>query len=364
MRVGDQTRIEWASATWNPVTGCTRISRGCDFCYIGRTPPFRMAGRTFDREGIGGTTGVLLHPDRLDQPLRWTRPREIFVNSLSDLVHDEVPDRFVAEVFAVMALAPRHRFMVLTKRHGRMRSLLNSSDFRWKVWHHMLTITHDRSMAMPAPHREELSWPLPNLWLGVSVEDQARADLRIPALLEMPAAVRFLSCEPLLGPVDLAATLSKISPGDEHPWRTSRLRRRDVLRVRDVLHWVIVGGESGPTARPMHPDWARGLREECAAAGVPFFFKQWGEWAPVPDSDGKPVVYLDAAGQEVPWDVLRRSTTDRTTITRLTRVGKRNAGRNLDGHTWDEQPPPTSPTARTPGSARDEDTHHQPKEAP
>lgn len=263
--MSDKTKIEWTDATWNPVTGCTKVSPGCDRCYA-QTIAHRFAGTPAYPDGFD----IRLRPERIDQPLRWTRPRRVFVNSMSDLFHKDIPDEYIARVFAVMALAPRHIFQVLTKRHGRMRSLLASTGFTWQVWHQMLTLTHERSMPMPAEHAAALTWPLPNVWLGVSVEDQQRADLRIPALLDTPAAVRFLSCEPLLGPVDLGQSLAQYRPGDEHPWDG------DELKARDVLHWVIVGGESGPGARPMHPDWARTLRDQCRAAGVAFHFKQAG----------------------------------------------------------------------------------------
>lgn len=243
--MGDRSQIEWTDATWNPVTGCTKVSPGCDHCYAMRIAT-RFAGTPAYPRGFG----VTLHPGRLDRPIRWKRPRRIFVNSMSDLFHSDIPDEYIVRVWDVMANAPQHVYQVLTKRHGRMRSLVASGALR----------------------------TLPNVWLGVSVEDQKRAELRIPALLGAPASVRFLSCEPLLGPVNLHLG---DTPG---------------------IDWVIVGGESGPGARPMQPDWARSLRDQCGAAGVPFHFKQWGDWSP------------DA------HDGMRR-------------VGKRAAGRDLDGRT-------------------------------
>ena len=299
--MSDGTGISWADATWSPLVGCTKVSAGCANCYIDRTPPFRIEGRHFTEScpecsglggfaavacagrvevappcltcqgtgrvrshAIGSTTGVRLHPERLDQPLRWRRPRRIFVNSLSDLFHQDVPDEYIADVFAVMARTPHHTYQVLTKRHGRMRSLLSSGDFADRVgWVSMTS----------AP------WPLPNLWLGVSVEDQATADLRIPALLGTPAAVRWISAEPLLGPVDLSGlmqcfrckTTHKFGPCDP----MGRPSPYGVLSKRHI-DWVVVGGESGPGARPMHPDWARSLRDQCQAARTPFLFKQAG----------------------------------------------------------------------------------------
>lgn len=231
-------------------------------------------------EAGGEWTGkVNLLADRLSQPLRWRKPRRIFVNAQSDLFHKDVPDEFIARVFAVMALAPQHVFQVLTKRHGRMRSLLRSDDFRPSV--------EDAMGGMVAAYRTGRTWykawPLPNLWLGVSVEDQATADLRIPALLDTPAAVRWVSAEPLLGPVDLSGLMQcfrckathEFGPCDPMGWPSPY----GALSKRHI-DWVVVGGESGPGARPMHPEWARTLWDQCAASGVPYFFKQWGEHGP------------------------------------------------------------------------------------
>lgn len=263
--MGDKTRIEWTDATWGPVTGCTKVSSGCDNCYA-ESIATRFAGTKAYPDGFA----VTLRPERLDQPLRWKRPRRIFVNSMSDLFHADVPDEYIARVWAVMALAPHHTFQVLTKRHGRMRSLLSS--VRWEdllIGTGMWPIDHD-----PAK-------PPSNVWLGVSVEDQKTADLRIPALLETPAAVRWLSCEPLLGKVDLRGLMQCFHCKTGHMFgpcgRHGRPLPYGVLSKRHI-DWVVVGGESGPRARPMHPDWARSLRDQCAAAGVPLVFKQWGEY--------------------------------------------------------------------------------------
>lgn len=359
--MGDRTKIEWSDATWNPVTGCDKVSPGCDHCYA-ETIATRFSGTDAYPDGFK----VTLRPDRLDQPLRWRRPRRVFVNSMSDLFHTDIPDEYIARVWAVMALAGEHTFQVLTKRHGRMRSLVQSERFAWLTWHTILAMTHER--AVPVPEATSLLFghgqspvsmaPLPNVWLGVSVEDQKRADLRIPALLETPAAVRFLSCEPLLGPVDLAHTFRSHNPGDEHPWDSA-----GKLAVRDVLHWVIVGGESGPAARPMHPDWARSLRDQCTTAGIPYFFKQWGEWAPtqveMDEQFAGGLAFNHPCGGRQAVAVRRpgRTGTMRTAVTaelqpgertrtliRLddhtvsVKVGKRAAGRSLDGTTWDQTP--------------------------
>jgi protein gp37 len=253
--MSDGTGIEWTDATWNPLVGCTKVSPGCDHCYA-ETLVNRFAGTsvafptTFDTVNIRGEK-------MLTQPLRWSKPRRVFVNSLSDLFHADVPDEFIARVFAVMAAAPRHTFQLLTKRHARMRSLLNSPR-----WPEMLTEAAEWPLAFregePVGLDIDPEQPLPNVWLGVSVEDQQWADIRIPALLDTPAAVRWISAEPLLGPVSL------YTRHDDHPVHGGR------------LDWVVVGGESGPSARPMSAEWARSLRDECARAGIPFLFKQWG----------------------------------------------------------------------------------------
>ncbi|WP_025997014.1 DUF5131 family protein [Mycobacteroides abscessus] len=316
--MGDKTRIEWTDATWSPVTGCTRVSDGCLNCYIERSTPIRVAGRKFDGEGIGSSLAVQLHPNRLDWPLRKRDGKKIFVCSQADLFHSDVPDEYIAKVFAVMALAPQHTFQVLTKRHGRMRSLLSSHAF----WGRVGVAGLDRDVWLPQSGVSLDQHYLPNVWLGVSAEDQQRADLRIPALLDTPAAVRFVSAEPLLGPIDLH--------GDP-------IAKDSVFWIGH-LDWVIVGGESGPGARPMHPDWARSVRDQCVAAGVPFLFKQWGEWSPdlslnEPVANGKRLKYqrralLPDGSIAPPW----------TPCEFVDRVGKRRAGRELDGRTWDQYP--------------------------
>ena len=293
--MADKTGIEWTDATWNCVTGCTKVSPGCDHCYA----------ETF-AERWRGTPGhhfehgfdVQLRPERLDLPLKWRKPRRIFVNSMSDLFHDEVPDEFIAEMFAVMALAQRHTFQVLTKRHGRMRSLLNSGPFIASVTAAFLRRAGKAgavSIADPGSVvGARVAWPLPNVWTGVSVES-SRYLYRVDALRETPAAIRFLSCEPLIGP------LGEVN--------------------LDGIGWVIAGGESGPGARPMHPDWVRSLRDQCAEAGVPFLMKQWGahRWIASDRYDEATQCWVD--GPLIPE-----------------RVSKKLAGRLLDGVLHDEYP--------------------------
>ena len=214
--------IEWTDVTWNPVTGCTKVSPGCAHCYAERGTLRFKRGPAF----LPGVTEIQLHHDRLEQPLRWRKPRRVFICSMSDLFHEQVPDSYIERVLKVCAATPQHTYQILTKRAERMK------DFA--AWYG--------------------GFP-PNVWAGVSVENQVFADRRIPDLLATPAQVRFLSCEPLLRPLALAPYL----PG---------------------IQWVIVGGESGPRARPMEPDWVRTIRGDCSRAGVPFFFKQWGGRSP------------------------------------------------------------------------------------
>jgi protein gp37 len=211
-----QSSIEWTEVTWNPVTGCSKVSEGCRHCYAERMA-LRLQAMGNRRYANGFQ--VTLHHDLVDLPKTLRRPRLIFVNSMSDLFHEDVPEQFIARVFETMAACPQHTFQVLTKRSRRLRDLA-----------------------------ARLPWPQ-NIWVGVSVEDQ-RVLHRIDDLRQVPAAVRFLSCEPLLGPLD-NLDLTGIS-------------------------WVIVGGESGPGARPMKPEWVEAILSQCQQAKIAFFFKQWG----------------------------------------------------------------------------------------
>jgi protein gp37 len=239
----------------------------------------------------------------------------VFVNSMSDLFHADVPTSHIVQVFAVMALAPQHTFQVLTKRHARMRSLLDSWDF----WRSVSFAATDRAGA-----DIDLGPSLPNVWLGVSVENQQWADIRIPALLGTPAAVRFLSCEPLLGPVDLLHHMPEVPYWDA--------REAEEWGI----HWVIVGGESGRGARPMHPDWARSLRDQCSAARVPFLFKQWGAWAPT-GARGAGITRENR--MYVPDSVARTECPPAHQCgAEIRRMPKHLAGRELDGRTWDQYP--------------------------
>lgn len=282
--MSDKTEISWTDATWNPVVGCTKVSAGCDNCYAIRTAhrmtanPNPLVSQAYAGTEAGGqwTGRVNLLTDRLDQPPRWRKPRRIFVNAQSDLFHEAVPDDFIARVWAVMALAPQHVFQVLTKRHARMRSLLTAPRFQDDVWRAATVLMGERGI----DKGRHFAWPLPGVWLGVSVEDQRWADIRIPALLDTPAAVRWLSCEPLLGPMDLQMAVPRpctCGPDQTFLIGETRAHKTGCPALRwPFPDWVIVGGESGPNARPMHPEWARALRDQCASTGVAFHFKQAG----------------------------------------------------------------------------------------
>lgn len=332
-----RTSIEWTDETWNPVRGCSRVSAGCDHCYaMGQARRFDHPGGPYEGLTRSGTRGVdwsgrvRLVPQVLKAPFRWRKPRRVFVNSMSDLFHTMVPDLFIDRVFAVMMIADRHHFQVLTKRPDRMLSYVRDLD--WSAGGHPSYGNAAVARSMYLAGHVEL--PLPNVWLGVSCEDQATADERIPLLLQTPAAVRFVSCEPLLGPIDLSRYLfASGADGEPAPRNEPPL---------PCLHWVIVGGESGPKARPMHPDWARSLRDQCVAAGVPFLFKQWGEWGPgeaVDEPRERPTAtWFDGRwilGRDDPQSSQHEHRDDEPD---MFRVGKKSAGRVLDGRTWDEFP--------------------------
>lgn len=306
--MSDKSNIEWTDATWNPLRGCTKVSEGCRNCYAAGVAA-RFSGPGMPYEGLAEMTPhgpnwtgkIKLVPDKLEQPLEWKRPRKIFVNSMSDLFHESVPFDYIDQVFVVMALAKQHTFQILTKRPERMVEWFNRDPA-------------DVDDAL-FPFRAK-RWPLPNVWLGVSVENQKAVDERIRHLLQTPAAVRFLSMEPLLGEVNLEFNVQFEHPDNEG-------YGVDAIKGLD---WVIVGGESGPHARPMHPDWARDIRDQCQAAGVPFFFKQWGEWSPIHE--------LRCDEPEIMGKLWYNFDPD----TSVCKIGKHNASRLLDGRTWDEFP--------------------------
>lgn len=340
------SKIEWTDRSdWNPIRGCTRVSEGCRNCYAeGIAARFSGPGQPFHgfaertAKGPRWTGKVQLVEDRLTLPLRWKKPARIFASSTSDIFHESLPDEAIDRIFAVMALAPRHIFQVLTKRPERMRDYVTALHTKRVLKAGMVAVDGMAVIEHYADPADFPLWkPLPNVWLGVSVEDQATADERIPHLLATPAARRFLSCEPLLGPVDLGRVYAT---KDQHG---TYLHEAPIL----ALDWVIAGGESGPNARPMHPDWARSLRDQCQAAGVPFFFKQWGEWVPVcgvvdawdigDDPEQSRFRHRDWENEK--WgDAYFPAWCDETEDDTVFRVGKARAGRLLDGREWSEFP--------------------------
>lgn len=467
-----KTSIEWArnddgseGLSWNPVVGCDKASPGCDNCYA-ETIARRFAGSKAFPNGFG----VTLHPERLTEPLRRKKPTRYFVTSMGDLFHDAVPADYIAKVFAVMAATPQHSYIILTKRHGRMRSLLRDictcGSGHPPGVHFGSRISWAASKANPdgVPGMDETMLrgrllPLPNVVLGVSVESQKWAGIRIPALLETPAAVRALSVEPMLGPIDLSQWMPPIAPvapeaapkswndwtwgewvpqpvrnaieesygnGDGwmrgpqgwlrnmietgapafgsvvtmdngfgnnppqvtgryvHGWNNiGRLALPDgsfaytsfgprTRYEQQAIGWVICGGESGPGARPVHPQWVRSVRDQCVASDVAFFFKQWGSWGPAPfkvpvcnpkdgwqgtaeelaaakrqsEAAGATHAYAAWAHEEgwrpdeighKPWS-LERVALDEQQHAPMRRWGKKAAGAELDGQGWTQMP--------------------------
>lgn len=306
--MADKTHIEWTDATWNPITGCSIVSPGCTNCYAMKLAGTRLqhhpsrAGLTVaSKAGPVWNGKVRLNREWLTQPLEWKKPRMVFVCAHGDLFHEDVPDDWILDVFTIMAIAKQHTFQVLTKRPERMREFLSRPD------EGLLEAIYANWYSFDGGAREVWSWPLPNVWLGVSVEDQKRADERIPVMLETPAVIRWVSAEPLLGPLNLnsmrggtqwiggqrgcggthshGGRAGEIIHGAMHRFDPSVAHHHHDERCAPGLDWVVAGGESGKGARPMHPDWARSLRDQCAAAGTPFFFKQWGSYAPLRGAD-------------------------------------------------------------------------------
>ena len=248
--MGAKTAIRWTGATWNPIAGCSKVSPGCANCYA-EALSLRYGRSVLPWTPENAAANVVLHPERLRLPLTWADPRRVFVNSMSDLFHELAPADYIARVFAVMARADRHTYQILTKRPERMAAMVSDPRFRREVAQHYIESTDApprlRTLNEPLEDSERSGWPLPNVWLGTSIEND-RWTGRADALRQTPAAVRFISAEPLLGPLpslDLAG-----------------------------IDWLIVGGESGPGFRPMDHAWARDLRDRAIGQGTAFFFKQ------------------------------------------------------------------------------------------
>lgn len=345
----NKSSIEWTDVTWNPVSGCSKVSQGCKNCYAERVFPrvyskdqvFVRHPETGDRRSRGRDfTDVLTHPLRLDTPRRMRQPRRIFVNSMSDLFHEAVPDTFIDNVFITMALAQQHQFQILTKRPERMRKFMDE-DFAKRYARIADAYLHENDVENRLDVIRDLDGPLPNVWLGVSVEDQASADERIPLLLKTPAAVRFVSAEPLLGMVDLTSI-----EVPDYKWvdALKGIQCGDSVTATAKINLVIAGYESGSGARPGHPEWAAQLRDQCAAVGTKFFFKQWGEWAPRSAlsidvfNDATTEVYVKLDGTV--YDVHDESDPHQfdASDVMMYRVGKKLTGRTLDGREHNDLP--------------------------
>lgn len=314
-------KIEWTDQTWNPIIGCSKVSPGCDNCYaermakrlacMGKTQYQNVIDGYWDgnkavTQGWNGNTNLV--ESALEKPLHWKKPRKIFVCSMSDLFHESVPFTWIEKVMSVIEECPQHTFQLLTKRPHIMAEYFNGLGKRFELSH------------------------LSNLWLGTTCENQEMADKRIPVLLKIPAAKRFVSVEPMLGPVRVDYYSTNFTTGE-----------------CTLLDWIICGGESGPGARPMHPDWARGLRDQCKEAGVPFMFKQWGEWMPVHQTNWVCCTQTSRTSKQYGPIYELCDPKDKIIATGPThwlgankgdviRVGKKKAGRLLDGVEHNEFP--------------------------
>lgn len=313
------TTIEWTKRpgtigeTWNPTTGCNKVDRGCKHCYA-ETMHKRLRAMGQAKYAAPFLDGAVGHIDTLTIPLSWTKPRTVFVNSMSDLFHKDLPFTFILEVMHTIQTTPQHTYLVLTKRPERALEFWawmqgQMPDGRWD--------------------------PPRNLWMGTSANDQASANVRVPILLNLKGVLRFLSYEPATGPLDLTQIEGTLHERMGKPRINAlaglKYSGYDIDRDNPRLHWVICGGESGPKAVPMHPAWARKVRDDCKAAGVPFFFKQYGAWAPI--------TYLNAEG--VP---AVRFTSEKNVFTftepgqNMIKVGKNKSGHELDGQVWQQFP--------------------------
>ena len=313
--MGSDTKIEWTDATWNPITGCSKISPGCDHCYAER-----MAGRLAGRCGYDAERPfkVTLHRDKLEEPMRWNKPRMVFVVSMGDLFHADVDEEWIASVYNTMRRCQNHTFQILTKRPARALDVLMRLRYDSRANRSYVAESADDKGYRLAGGRGCTG--LTNVWVGVTAEDQQRADERIPILLQIPAAKRFVSIEPMLGPVDVreylglrsspcescgstveeivnarrglkyvreleSMTADEVLAAEESIRRHSSMCRKcgERFHSQKFIDWVICGGETGPGARPMEVDWARSLRDQCVEAGVPFFFKGWSRTSGTPD---------------------------------------------------------------------------------
>jgi protein gp37 len=319
--MADHSNIEWTDATWNCIRGCSRISEGCRHCYAERVAA-RFSGPGQPYEGLAvmktvyGQSECELDPlrapsrkeprwtgevrfitEHLEDPLRWKKPRMIFVNSMSDLFHEDVPDEWIDRIFAVMALAPRHTFQVLTKRPGRMLNYLGAPGCMWRWTRHMPNMD---GKSIGHWEDEFKQGALNNVWLGVSVEDQETADNRIPLLLQTPAAVRWVSYEPALGPVDFRSHFCGHCAGHDFAGGFCTHRKHEGVQHLD---WIVCGGESGPSARPFDVQWAISTVKQCKVSKVPCFVKQLGAHPFDSTQPGRPHLALNdrKGGEMAEW---------------------------------------------------------------
>jgi len=319
--MADRTKIEWATTTWSPITGCSPVSEGCEHCYARR-----MAQRLKGRYGYpkDDPFRVTFHPDRLDQLLKWKKPRRIFVCSMGDLFHETVTEWQWIEVFDVIRRCitngggSGHKFLILTKRPWTMKLVLEKLNWNGE------RLTFNRGTPFIHLCGDDV-------WLGVTAENQQRADERIPILLQIPAEVHFVSHEPALGKIDWGPYFRCQGCGYTYMDDLINLDHHLCKNPTPRLRWIITGGETGPGARPMHPDIPRHDRDQCREAGVPFFFKQWGEWI------GDKGWYLHENMEFCKHMIVDRDSKDKIGIS-MGKVGKKKAGRLLDGREWNEYP--------------------------
>lgn len=358
--MGDKTAIEWTDATWNPIRGCSRVSEGCRHCYAEQVAArFSGPGQPYedlaefvtrpDGSREARWTGRLRFAPDMDQPLRWRRPRRIFANSMSDLFHEEMTREEVAGVYSIAVAGHQlhgHIIQILTKRAARMREMLRDQAFWDQVNNEAgqyvmdgtdpLNRRSDDARATMRDYGPED--PPPGVWLGVSAENQETANERIPHLLCTPAAVRFCSAEPLLGPIDFRAICymdedaeMRIDSLAGDAWVDNSLSG-SAYDTCEKLDWIIVGGESGLAARPMHPSWARSIREQCAEASTAFFFKQWGEWGPsTPETSVDPNAGWFPLRGQLGGIAKKHELYPESGAAYVERLGKKRAGRLLDG---------------------------------
>lgn len=303
------TTIEWTKRpgtvgeTWNPTTGCNKVDRGCKHCYA-EVMHRRLQAMGQVKYQQAFLEGAVEHPDTLEIPLTWQKPRTVFVNSMSDLFHEKITLQFQSQVFEVMRKTPQHTYLILTKRPERA---VRFWTLQGNHWH--------------CP---------PNVWMGTSANDQKSGDLRIPKLLELKGCLRFLSYEPATGPLDLR------NVGTDESWSLDTLAGvgyadGNYYRDEPRLHWVIMGGESGPKADPMHPAWVRKVRDDCKATGTPFFFKQWGAWKPH-------LFYTQEQEITIKFNLGKNEFLFPDPVQNMIRVGKGIAGNEIDGETWQQFP--------------------------